>query len=145
MLLLCNTQNYGQLTEEEFDLVADPNRCVNRFRFDLIINAMSKFFSYIGENTLHGPHLIASIIQECFEEVRILVEYRPGDILLQIKDVQFLFIHKTHILIPLESRHDRIERISIYRSLVATKYQILMLHKCISSCSSYQRVSKHCS
>lgn len=87
MLLLCNTQSYGQLTEEEFDLVADPNRCVNRFRFDLIINAMSKFFSYIGENTLHGPHLIASIIQECFEEVCYLS-------LLFKEILLFQFIHK---------------------------------------------------
>lgn len=69
MLILCNTQHYGQLIEEEFNLVTDPNRCVNRFRFDLIINSMSKFFSYIGESTLHGPHLIGAIIQECFEKV----------------------------------------------------------------------------
>lgn len=69
MLILCNTQHYGQLIEEEFNLVTDPNRCVNRFRFDLIINAISKFFSYIGESTLHGPHLIGAIIQECFEKV----------------------------------------------------------------------------
>ncbi|XP_031628714.1 dystrophin-1 [Contarinia nasturtii] len=68
MLILCNTQHYGQLIEEEFNLVTDPNRCVNRFRFDLIVNAISKFFSYIGESQSHGPHLIGAIIQECFEK-----------------------------------------------------------------------------
>lgn len=69
MLILCNTQHYGQLIEEEFNLVTDPNRCVNRFRFDLIVNTMSKFFTYIGESQLYGPHLIGAIIQECFEKV----------------------------------------------------------------------------
>lgn len=69
LLILCNTQHFGQLAVEEFNLVADHNRCVNRFRFESIIKVISKFFSYLEENTFFRSHSIGGMIKECFEQV----------------------------------------------------------------------------
>lgn len=69
MLIMCNTQHFGQLTAEEFNLAADHNRCVNRFRFESLIKVISKFFMYLEENTFYRSHSISEIIQECFEQV----------------------------------------------------------------------------
>lgn len=69
MLILCDTQHFGQMTTEEFYLVADHNRCVNRYRFESLIKVLSKLFVYLEENTLYRSHLVSEIIKECFEAV----------------------------------------------------------------------------
>lgn len=74
MLILCNTQHFEQLTAEEFNLAADHNRCVNRFRFESLIKVVSKFFMYLEENAFFRSQSISEIIQECFEQV-ILFEF----------------------------------------------------------------------
>lgn len=73
LLILCNTQHFGQLTVEEFNLAADHNRCVNRFRFESIIKVISKFFLYIDESTFFRSHSTTGMIKECFEQVPLLL------------------------------------------------------------------------
>lgn len=69
MLILCNTQNLEQFTVEEFNLAADHNRCVNRFRLESIIKVMAKFFIYLEDNTFYRSQSFAAMIKECFEQV----------------------------------------------------------------------------
>ena len=71
MLILCNTQNFEQLTIEEFNLAADHNRCVNRFRLESIIKVIAKFFIYLEESTFYRTQSISTMIKECFEQVNI--------------------------------------------------------------------------
>lgn len=72
MLTLCSTQHFGQLAVEEFNLAADHNRCVNRFRFESIIKVITKLFFYIEESTFFRSHSISGMIKECFEQVNYL-------------------------------------------------------------------------
>lgn len=73
MLILCNTQNFEQLTVDEFNLTVDHNRCVNRFRLESIIKVIAKFFIYLEENTFYRTQSITGMIKECFEQVNILL------------------------------------------------------------------------
>lgn len=145
LLILCNTQHFGQLAVEEFNLVADHNRCVNRFRFESIIKVISKFFSYLEENTFFRSHSIGGMIKECFEQV----------------DHFFLCIWKTNkpffynrvikmtipcslfrnILVPW---HDWFDGMSICWPLAETKYWIFPLLECFGAGLSHQRITKHC-
>lgn len=71
MLIMCNTQHFERLILEEFNLAADHNRCVNRFRLESIIKVIAKFFVYLEENTFYRTQSIAAMIKECFEQVGI--------------------------------------------------------------------------
>lgn len=54
---------------EEFNLAADHNRCVNRFRLESIIKVVAKFFTYLEEGTFYRTQSISAMIKECFEQV----------------------------------------------------------------------------
>lgn len=69
MLILCDTQSFDQLVVEEFEIAADHNRCVNRYRFDAIVKVISKFFSILEENSFYGAQSVEKIVQECFKQV----------------------------------------------------------------------------
>lgn len=69
MLILCDTQGFDQLVVEEYDIAADHNRCVNRYRFEGIVKVISKFFSYLEDNPLYKGQSVDGIIQECFKQV----------------------------------------------------------------------------
>lgn len=86
MLIMCNTQTFDQMILEEFLIVADHNRCVNRFRFESLLKVISKIFSFLGESAHYGWHLVTDWVQQCFLQVN-LVEYYHAD------DSKCLFSH----------------------------------------------------
>lgn len=69
MLIMCNTQTFDQMILEEFLIVADHNRCVNRFRFESLLKVISKIFSFLGESAHYGWHLVTDWVQQCFQQV----------------------------------------------------------------------------
>lgn len=69
MLILCDTQNYDQLVIEEFEIAADHNRCVNRYRFESIISILSKIFSFLEDNSVYSAPAAYGIVQECYKQV----------------------------------------------------------------------------
>jgi hypothetical protein len=73
LLILCNTQDYNQLVNEEFALAADHNRCVSRFRFEAMLKVISKLFCYFGEGQNYGPQFIYGWVEEVFEQVHYLL------------------------------------------------------------------------
>lgn len=94
LLIMCNTQNFEQLTAEEFNLAADHNRCVNRFRFESLIKVISKVFVYLEESSFFRSQPLGEIIQECFQQVKFTIKYisvRP----LEFYIFQF-FLQKMH-------------------------------------------------
>lgn len=66
---MCNTQTFDQMILEEFLIVADHNRCVNRFRFESLLKVISKMFSFLGESAHYGWHLVTDWVQQCFQQV----------------------------------------------------------------------------
>lgn len=75
MLILCNTQHFDQLITEEFNIAADHNRCVNRFRFESVVKVISKFFAYLDENPFYRSQMIGDSVHECFEQVSNSTKY----------------------------------------------------------------------
>lgn len=69
MLVLCKTDNFNQLVYEEFTLAANHNRCVSRFRFQAMLEVMSRIFYYIGEIQNYGTQFINECVEEVFEQV----------------------------------------------------------------------------
>lgn len=69
MLILCDTQNYDQLVVDEFEIAADHNRCVNRYRFESIMSVLSKFFSFLENNSMYSAQAAEGIVQECYKQV----------------------------------------------------------------------------
>lgn len=69
MLIMCNSQTFDQMILEEFLIVADHNRCVNRFRFESLLKVISKIFSFLGESAHYGWHLVIDWVQQCFHSV----------------------------------------------------------------------------
>lgn len=92
LLILCNTQHFGQLTMEEFNLAADHNRCVNRFRFESIIKVISKFFSYLEESSFFRSHSISGMIKECFEQVNIFRAFKCTNTSFYNTTIKVLFV-----------------------------------------------------
>lgn len=66
MLIMCNTQTFDQMILEEFLIVADHNRCVNRFRFESLLKVISKIFSFLGEKEHYD---VTDWVQQCFQQV----------------------------------------------------------------------------
>lgn len=69
--MMCNTHTYDQLILEEFLIVADHNRCVNRFRFESMLKVISKIFSFLGESVHYGWHLVTDWVAQCFRQVNV--------------------------------------------------------------------------
>lgn len=69
MLILCDTQNYDQLVVDEFEIAADHNRCVNRYRFESIVGVLSKIFSFLEDNSMYSAQATDGIVEECFKQV----------------------------------------------------------------------------
>lgn len=69
MLILCDTQNYEQLVVDEFEIAADHNRCVNRYRFEPIIGVLLKLFCFLEDNSMYSVQAAEGIVQECFKQV----------------------------------------------------------------------------
>lgn len=131
MLILCNTQNFEQLTMEEFNLAADHNRCVNRFRLESIIKVIAKFFVYLEESTtFYRTQSITAMIKECFEQVNVYMamnyNYFPK------KQASFPCNHSifsTIFMFPV-SWHNWFDWIAIYWPLAKTTYCFFTLFKC---------------
>lgn len=135
MLILCNTQDFEQFTVEEFNLAADHNRCVNRFRLESIIKVMAKFFIYLEDNTFYRTQSFAAMIKECFEQVNTT-------------NFDLVFIRSAwtnHSFTPnLVSRHNRFDWIAIYCPLAKTANCFFALFKCAGTGLSHQRIAEHC-
>lgn len=90
MLIMCNTQTFEQMILEEFLIVADHNRCVNRFRFESLLKVISKVFLFLGESVHYGWHLVTNWVQQCFQQVNWMNGTSASTILIII--YAFLFL-----------------------------------------------------
>lgn len=147
LLIMCNTQNFEQLTAEEFNLAADHNRCVNRFRFESLIKVISKVFVYLEESSFFRSQPLGEIIQECFQQVKFTIKYisvRPLDFYIFQFFLQkmhnFLFFHP---IFPV-SWNNWAEWATVRQSLASAKYQFFELFECFVFNLSHQRVSEYC-